>query len=392
MKLSKNLVNIPLETTIKYPPLDNTDITTLDLTNSLNTLPLPDQLINSMTYLLQSSEAHHTNYALGEPQLRELLAQQSNKDFQKNNITPEHIALTSGVRNGIAVLLQAIINPLDEVIVFNPHWPTYINLIKIYGGIPKIVPLDEEDSFYPDFDLLEKACNSRTKVLILNNPQNPTGIIWDKNCISQLLNWANKKGIFVIADELFSDIIYDNNEFVSVASLSADFSNLAVVKAFSKSLSINGWRVGWIVTDPSLINHLQIILQATLGGVNTLCQKALVDAWDSTQEWISQSLNRHKERRDCLYNSLNKLHGFRAINPQAGLTIFANIQYYLGNEVGGQVPRSAVDFVNIVYKNTGVMISAGEEFGIEGYVRIAFCEDPSILEEAVLKIAKILEK
>lgn len=392
MQLSNILKKLPNNIDSVYQELEDLNLPILDLSNSLNTFDLPEELKDSMNHHLHSTEIHYINYALGNLELRKLIAQKANHDFHKNNITEDNVAITSGARHAISILLQALINPLEEVLVFSPYWTTYINLIKLYGGTPKLVPLDEEDSFYPDFSLLEKACTSKTKVMILNNPHNPTGIVWDKDSIKELVTWAKQKGIFIIADELFAEILYDNVEFSSPAHFSSDFSNLAIVRAFSKSLPICGWRVGWIITNPDLVNYLQIILQATLGGVHTLSQQAIVDSWEAIHDWTTQTLIKHQERKECLFNALNKLHGFRPINPQAGLTIFANIQYYLGNEVGGIVPRTDTEFVSIIYKKTGIKISTGESFGSEGFVRLAFCEDTTILEDAVLKISQILEK
>ncbi|MGL4367077.1 MAG: pyridoxal phosphate-dependent aminotransferase [Brevinemataceae bacterium] len=351
----------------------------------------PIELIESLQRCSQDSIYNRYQSAAGIPELRSKFAEWGKQEYHFD-MTSENSIVTSGARGAIFVLMQCLLNPGDEVLVPCPYWGGYIHQINIAGAVPKPVILDEEEGFYPEIEKFESACSHKTKMLILNNPHNPTGNIWDKEAIKKILTWAEQKNIFVLVDEVCCIEIFDDNKFISAAEINGSFKNIAIVRSFSKNLSIPGWRIGWMLTDKEIIQKAEAFSSYTTGGVHSVSQYALVDCWEHLMPWLKKQIIVHQERRDALYQELSKIHGFRTAKPQGSITMFSNIRYYLGNEVGGEVPQTSQEFANIVFKKTGVVVSSGDSLGMEGFIRTCFSYDGATLRKGIQKIASILEK
>ncbi|MGL4394374.1 MAG: pyridoxal phosphate-dependent aminotransferase [Brevinema sp.] len=351
----------------------------------------PYQLIDAFERALRDKDLNKYTSTCGIEILRERFAQWATVDYGFS-VGVENVSTTTGARGGIAAVIQALLNPNDEVILPAPFWNGYTNIIKLVGAIPKMLNLDEEEAFHPTIDQLNRIYSPKTKMIILNNPHNPTGVIWGKETLKEILEWAEKKNVFVLVDEVCMVDVFDGIDFHSMAKVRGSFKNLAIVRAFSKTLGIPGWRVGWVMAEPDLIGKIDAIQCCTNGGIHSIAQYALDASWDALEPWIKQQNIINQHRRDVLFNHLSKLHGFRTQKPQGGVCAFSNIQYYLGNEVGGEVPQTAQDFVEIVFRKTGVLLSGGESLGKEGFVRACFTQNEENLSTAINKIATILEK
>jgi len=355
-----------------------------------NIIP-PYQLIEAFEQYLRDHKYNKYPPALGITELRENVAIWATQDCQFN-ISYKNIAITIGARGALFSIMQAILNPGDEVLLFAPYWSGYPSQIKLLGAIPKIISLDEDEDFLPYIEQLDKAYNTKTRLLIINNPHNPTGLIWNEELLTKLLNWANSKNIFVIADEVCSVEIFDDNRFTSMGKIKKSFNNFAIIRSFSKNLAIPGWRIGWAIGSEDLINKIDSIQGAVNGGCHSITQYALVDSWVHLEPWLNKTISIHQERRDALYKALSNMHGIQTIKPQGGITAFTNIRYYLGHEVGGLVPQTSSEFTKIIFQKTGVVLSSGENLGMEGFVRFCFTQDSNDITIAIQKIIRILEK
>lgn len=362
----------------------------IDLSIAEANLYPPNELIEAFSRNLRNDKLNAYVASSGIDALKSLMANWANEDYQINT-NPDNIVVSAGARGSLFAIMQAILNPGDEVILFSPYWSGYPNQIKLIGAIPKIIALDKDDSFSLEINDLKHAFNSRTKMIIINNPHNPTSIIWDENTISQILLWAKEKNIFVVSDEVCAVEIFNENTFTPTAKIVQSYENLAVVRSFSKNLSIPGWRIGWTITNKVLAQKMALIQSSTLGGVHSTLQYALVEAWEAFKPWMQSSLRTTQERMEMLYNCLNKIHGFRTLKAQAGLTLFTDVQYYLGKELAGTVPKDADHFTEIIFEKTGVLLSSGENFGIGGFVRFCFTQDQALLKKATEKIIEILQ-
>jgi aspartate aminotransferase len=280
------------------------------------------------------------------------------------SLTPENIIMTCGAAGALNVVLKTLLNPGEEVIVFSPFFVEYLTYIDNHGGVPVIVPTNPKN-FQPDPDTINKYISPKTKAVIINSPNNPTGVIYNENLLRQIAKVLEAKEkefnstIFVISDEPYVKIVYDNAVVPSILQI---FKNSLIVNSFSKSLALPGERIGYIAVNSAIKNaglliNGMVYCNRILGYVNApaLFQKVVADNLDESIdiEW-------YKKRRDILYNHLVNI-GFDCIKPQGAFYLFPKA-----------LIEDDVEFVKRAVKYN-LLLVPGKGFGCPGYFRIAYC-------------------
>ncbi len=289
-------------------------------------------------------------------------------------LTPEHIVMVCGAAAGLNIALKALLNPGEEVIVLSPFFVEYLSYIDNAGGVPVIVKT-LKDSFQIDVEAVEQAITSKTKAIILNSPNNPTGVIYSRNTLELLKKTITEKEeelgnhIFVISDEPYVSIVYDDAEVPNVLSI---FEKSITVNSFSKSLALPGERIGYIAAS-SRIPEVQSLMAAmvslnrTLGFVNApaLFQKVIADNLDVAVDTLS-----YKEKRDALYGHLTQV-GFKCIKPDGAFYLFVKSPIEDDTAFCGSATKY------------NLLLVPGSGFGCPGYVRIAYCYDLDMIERSL---------
>ena len=335
----------------------------------------------------------HTGYSSvqGLSELREAVAHKLKTD-NKIEASMESVVITTGSKFSVFAALQALINPDDEVLLIAPYWSEYAAQIKLAGGVPKIIQTTEDDGFKADIDEIEKYFTSRVKGIILNSPNNPTGMSYTEEELRAIGEIAVKKDVFIISDEIFEYFSYDKPH-ISIASISKKIAEQTVtIGGFSKSHSIPGWRVGYLQGSPDVVKAISMIQQLSTLHPNNIAQMAALSSLKDSRKYLDKMVQEFKERRDYLVGALNALHGFRCQTPDGGFCLYPNVQYYLGNEVGGTVPNNTTQFAEVLLNKAKVAVAPGNLFGLEGFVRMSLCQPMSRLQEAVARINSVLEK
>lgn len=299
------------------------------------------------------------------------------------NLTRNNIVMTCGAAGGLNIILKSILNPGEEVITFAPFFGEYKNYTENFNGKLVIVPTNI-DTFEPDLDELSKVINSKTKAIIINNPNNPTGVIYSKEAIQKLADLLKEKqrelnsSIYLISDEPYREIVYDD---VEVPCLLKYYDNTFIGYSYSKSLSLPGERIGYVVVNPSMTDCDEMM--AALNIANRIL--GFVNAPSLFQRVIARSLgsevdvNIYKRNRDLLYNHLIKL-GFTCIKPEGAFYLF---------------PRTPIEddkkFCQDA-KQFNLLLVPGSTFGCPGHVRLSYCISYEKIEkslEAFDKLAKL---
>lgn len=306
------------------------------------------------------------------------VSRDSSVSIDKNNIV-----MTCGAAGGLNVSLKSIINPGEEVIVFSPFFVEYLSYIENHGGTPVVVSTDL-NTFEPDIERLSAAINKRTKAIIINSPNNPTGVVYSQtilNEMSRLINSREKEyntSIFVLSDQPYDKIVYDN---IEVPSVLKTFKNSIVVNSFSKSLALPGERIGYIAVNPSIDNvdklmNCLVMCNRILGFVNApaLIQRLAAKSIDE-----SVSVNEYKKRRDILYDHLIKL-GFSCIKPQGTFYLFPK-----------SLIADDVKFVKQAQKYN-LLLVPGSGFGCPGYIRLSFCINLKTIMNSLPAFEKLAEE
>ncbi len=339
---------------------------------------------------VRSGTAHYTPVP-GLFSLREAI---SEKLQTENNIetTLDQIIVTTGAKYAIFEALQALVNPDDEVLVIAPYWVSYVEQIKLAGGIPRIIQTSEDEGFKLDADTLKAHITSRVKGIILNYPSNPTGVLYNKQELRDILEICNRKDLFIISDEIYEYFTY-NGVHTSIASLDRENqTNIITINGVSKAYAMPGWRIGYAAGNSEVIQAMKNIQSHSTSNPTTIAQEAALAAMKIGQKFYGEMIEEFKERREYFVKALNGLHGFRCPQPNGAFYVFPNIQYYLGNEVGGEVPTNSMEFAEIMLQKAHVSMVPGSAFGMEGYVRLSYSQSLDRLQEAIKRINSILEK
>lgn len=331
---------------------------------------------------LENETNHYTNTA-GIEELRKAISKRIYiKDKVKTSI--ENILICNGAKQCISNLLNVILEKDDEIILFNPSWRAYSEITKLVGGVPVIIDLYEGNQYKIDIDLVRNKITNKTKAILINNPNNPTGQIIDIDTLRELVKIAVDMDILLISDEVYREIVFTEKSFNSLNTLITDESrnNIAVIDSISKSNALTGWRVGYMNVPQNIVKYLKLFQAYTTSNVNSLAQVVAIDAVLNDEEFINQLKKNLEERRDYIYKYLKHIDKIKLEKkPDATFYIWANIE---------KIEKNSVKFCEKVLENTGVALVPGIEFGREGYIRISFTNSISDIYQGMERLKKYL--
>ncbi len=338
---------------------------------------------------VQNGNAHYTDNS-GLLELKELIVK---KLKTENNISLDtrNIIVTVGAKFALYSAMQTLLDEGDEVLVPVPYWVSYVEQIKLAGGIPKLIPGYEDDNFKIDVAELENHITSRVKGIIINSPSNPAGVLYTAEELKTIGEIAVKRGIFIISDEIYEYFNY-NGAHTSMASLSPEIcANTITINGFSKAYSMPGWRVGYAAAGGEIIKKMDELQSHSTSNPNTIAQFSCISCLKNSRSYVEKMVSEFRERRDFIVNSLNSIHGVRCLSPDGAFYVFPNIQYYLAKEVGDSVPTTSAEFSTLLLQKAHVSVVPGSAFGLEGHVRISYTQPVSRLQEAVKRIRQLLD-
>jgi len=319
----------------------------------------------------------------GIPELREAIAEQAGRQ-RGIDVHPDEVVVSPGGKPNLFFPTLALIEPGDEVIYPNPGFPTYEAMIKVAGGVPVAVPLLEENQFSFDLNVFDKFINERTKLIILNSPSNPTGGIIPLADLEHIASQADRFGCWVMSDEIYSRIVYDELEAPSIASLPGMKERTIIVDGFSKTYSMTGWRLGFGIMPRELAQCVGLLLTHSVGSTAHFTQFAGLEAITGPQESVDVMVAEYQRRRDAIVDGINALPGFVCQKPQGAFYVFPNI-------TGTGMSSSALS--DLILEEAGVALLPGNSFGKygEGYLRISYANSLENLHKALERMRPVLE-
>ncbi len=293
------------------------------------------------------------------------------------NYKPENTIVTCGGKYGIYALLQALLRPGEEVLIIAPYWVSYTGMVKLFGGIPKIVTTQETETWKVKVSDLVENTTVDTKILILNNGGNPTGALYSKEELLEILKFAQTHNLIVISDEVYSGLVYTGQPYISCGSFPEFQDRVFVIQSCSKSFAMTGWRVGFVFGPKEVIKVLVTLQGQSTTGTSSISQWAAVMAFEHAAELIPSVNQAMKKRRDAFVGTLNELFhsNFRA--PDSALYAFVALKTF------GERFTDSTKFCEEMMEKPGVAAVPGIAFGKEGYVRFAFGENEQELEEGL---------
>lgn len=343
---------------------------------------------------IRAIEEGHTKYTpvSGIPQLRKAVCQRLKID---NNLdySPENILVSSGGKHSIYNAIMAILNPGDEVIIGVPYWVSYPEIVRLADGVPVFIETKEENDFKFGVNDLERVKTSRTKALIINTPSNPNGSIYTENELRDIAEWAVKNNIFVISDELYEKLIYDNYKHVSIASFNDQIKDLTIlINGMSKAYAMTGWRIGFTAAHKDIIKLMNNIQGQTTSNPSSIAQFASVVGLNDDQSSLDEMKKEFDKRRIYMYETINTIKGLSCRRPKGAFYIMVNISKLKGRTIKGMNLDSSLDIANLLLEKANVAVVPGIGFGDDNYIRLSYATSMDNIEEGLKRIRQVIEE
>ena len=329
--------------------------------------------------------------AAGTLALRKAVA---DKFLRDNGLSykPQNIVVSNGAKHSLVNAFTAICNPGDEVLLPAPCWVSYPEMIKLADGVPVIINTGEEHDFKVTVANLEAALTPKTKALVLNSPSNPTGMVYTKEELESIADFAVKHNIYVISDEIYEKLIYEG-EHVSIASFNDKIKDLTIViNGVSKTYAMTGWRIGFAAANDAIAKAMANIQSHAASNPNSIAQAAAVAALDGSQEEVERMKRHFMRRRDFMVEEINKIDGVSCKMPHGAFYIMMNISKLSGRELYGKTIENADDIAELFLEKARVAVVPGTGFGAPQYVRWSYATSMDNIVEGLERLKKFLEE
>jgi aspartate/methionine/tyrosine aminotransferase len=327
------------------------------------------------------ANATHYGPSAGLPELREAIAKHV-AETRGVPVDPEQVVVTPGGKPIMYFVITSLVNEGDEVIYPNPGFPIYESVINFVGGVPVPIPLREANGFGFDMELFEQKISSRTKLIIINSPQNPTGGVLERTQIERIAAIAAERRIPVLSDEIYRRFLYDG-EFVSIVAMPGMREHTIILDGFSKSYAMTGWRLGYGVMPEPLAAHLTRLMVNTASCTASFVQLAGVAALQGDDVPVQKMVAEFKRRRDIVVEGLNALPGVKCATPRGAFYVFPNI-------TGAR--KTSAEVAERLLNDAGVAVLGGTAFGQygEGYLRLSYANSEANLRLALERMRPVL--
>ena len=352
--------------------------------------PTPDYIKEAGIEAIRNNDTKYTP-SVGTVEVRKAVCQRLKEDCGIE-YQPAEIAVSNGAKTCVYASLRALVNPGDEVILPAPYWVSYIELIQMVGGVPVVVNASEAEHFKITPEKLAAAITPKTKCMILNNPSNPTGMMYDRQELEAIAKVCVEKDIYVISDEIYYRLAYDGREFTSLAAISPEIKERTlIVNGVSKSYAMTGWRIGYVAAPAPIAKVIGNYLGHCTGNPCTISQKASAVALSASQESVDQMKAAFEERRNYMVERMNQIEGVSCIKPEGAFYVMMNISKLVGKELFGHVIKDADDFGNLFLKYGKVAVVPGTGFGAPNFVRWSYATSMENIKEGLDRLEKFLK-
>jgi aspartate aminotransferase/aminotransferase len=339
----------------------------------------PERAKRAAIKALESGDVHYTDMS-GTLELRKEIALKFERDAKMKVDPNKEIVVTAGAVEGLMTTFVTLLDPGDEVIIQSPCFPVYYDQVKMTGGTVRKVQSRIEKGFRPQPEDIERAVSPKTKIIVINSPNNPTGATSTRDELTGIAEIAKKHDLYVLSDECYEKFAYDaDTPHISIASLPGMRERTFTLSAASKTFSMTGWRIGWLVIPPETKRYVMKSHQGLATCANAFAQAGVAEALRSCQQDVDRMIEEYKKRRDLMVGALSKIKGIDAPRPSGAFYLFASIK-----ELG--IP--SFDFCSRLLEEQGVSSVPGQSFGVDdGYIRLTYCRPESEIQEAMSRIA-----
>jgi len=330
---------------------------------------------------IQSINKGFTKYTpvAGTLELREAVSEKFKKD-NLLNYSADQIVISCGAKHSLYNTIQAIVDIGDEVIIPAPYWVSYPEMVNLAGAKPVSLETEDSEDFKINPKKLEKVISSNTKALILNSPSNPTGVIYNKKELEAIASICVSKKIFVISDEIYEKLIYDNQKHVSIAALGKEIFDLTItVNGVSKAFSMTGWRIGYLGAPAEITKAIKKIQSHSTSNPTSISQAAALAALKMSETEIIKMRDEFQKRRDYIMQRLDKISQIKYVKPQGAFYVFCDIS---------KTGKKSDAFAKGLLEDAMVAVIPGRGFGQDNCIRLSFATDLESIKKGMDRIEK----
>ena len=338
---------------------------------------------------IRSGKTHYTPPA-GIPELREAVALHYTNHHRLDSIAAQ-VVISNGAKQSIHNALMALCGPGDEVIIPAPYWVSYSDLVKLTGATPVVIATPEESGFKLTPDQFRAAVSPRSKLLMINSPSNPTGVVYDRNELEALADAVLETHVGVLSDEIYEQLTYGNVEPTCFATLRPGLADRTVtISGVSKTYAMTGWRIGWAVAPLAVSKFMGDIQSQETSNPCSVSQYAALEALTGPQDSVVEMKRQFTQRREYVLERVRALDGVTCVPPGGAFYAYMNVSHHFGRILGGEKVTDSTSFCLTALAKAHVALVMGSAFGSEGYARLSFATDLTTLKRGFDALEKFL--
>lgn len=349
----------------------------------------PEYIRNAAKAALDKGMTRYTPSS-GTLELRTAICEKLKRD-NGLEYEPDQIVVSNGAKHSLFNICQTILDPGDEIIIPEPFWVSYPELVQIAGGVPVMVHGHEENDFLVSADDMKPYITPRTKAIILNSPNNPNGCVWPREMLEDIARLAVENQLFVISDEIYEKLVYDGEKHVSIASLGEEIkAQTFVVNGFSKAYAMTGWRLGYCAGPTNVMKAVGALQSHATSNPNSIAQYAGYVALSGGDDIIAAMVAEFDRRRKHIVSRINAIPGLSCRMPKGAFYVMMNISELIGAAQGDKVIRSSTDFAELLLENAKVAVVPGLGFGSDMHVRLSYATSMENIDRGLDRIAQFV--
>ncbi len=350
----------------------------------------PENVCNAAIDAIKSGFTKYTP-ASGTVELKEAISKKF-KDFNGLDYGTDQIVISNGGKHSLTNIFTVLINPGDEVIVPSPFWLSYPEIVKLVGGVPVIVETTAEENFKLSADKLRNAITDKTKAVVINTPNNPTGMIYTEAELRALAEVVVEKDIYVVADEMYENLIYGGEKHVSIASFGKEIYDRTITcSGLSKSYAMTGWRMGYTGSSKEIAKMMGAVQSHQTSNPNSIAQKAALEALTGDQSSVEAMKVEFNRRREYMYERVCKMPYVSCIEPKGAFYVFINVSKVFGKSYKGEEVTDAFKMADILLNEFSTAVVPCADFGFADHIRLSYAISIESIEKGLDRIENFLK-
>lgn len=352
----------------------------------------PEYIVNAAVEAAKLPANHRYTPAAGLPELKDAIVKKTKRD-SNYEITADQVLVTNGGKQAVYQSFASILDPGDEVLLPSPYWTTYPECIKLAGGISIEIFADETQDYLVSIEQLEKAFTPKTKVLLFCSPSNPTGSVYSPEQVKAIGEWALKKGIWVITDEIYEHLLYEGAKAPSICVLVPELADKTIIiNGVAKTYAMTGWRVGWMIGPKDVIKAATNLQSHLSSNVSNISQRAAITALSGDLSAVHKMGEAFDRRRKLIVKLLNEIPGVTCPTPTGAFYVYPSVKNIIGKEIRGKRPKNSAELATLILDEVEVAAVPGEAFGPSGYLRFSYALGDDDIIEGISRVKKLLSE